>query len=193
MGCDIHFYKEKRVDGKWVTADEWETEDYGDGETYTNVPWKKRFTDRSYQLFGLLSKGVRTEHPYSFEQRGMPFNASPEVATANESYGADGHSHSYLYLHELKDLRDFLSSKTIKIEGMKDADELKGLQATIDAGAPNWDLLFPYCRWTNANNSVHFELDVPATFYLGGSLDKIIASFDGLDGDNHRAVFWFDN
>ena len=68
MGCDIHMYKEKRVDGVWVAADEWTPDEYEEGRM--EVQWEKRFTERNYELFGALSKGVRSEHPYSFEPRG---------------------------------------------------------------------------------------------------------------------------
>ena len=193
MGCDIHLYKEKQVEGKWLTADEWEAYDYGEDERGIEVPWQKRFTDRNYQLFGLLAKGVRTEHPYSFEQRGIPFNACTEIAEIADNWDVDGHSHSYLYLHELKDLMTFLEVQTIKITGMKDREGLAALRESIASGHPDWDLLFPYCGWASSSEYEEFELDVPALFYFGSSLREIISSFDGVDGDNHRIVFFFDN
>lgn len=188
MGCDIHLYKEKQIDGQWLTADEWAVSDYG-----IEVPWQKRFTGRDYQLFGLLAKGVRSDHPYSFALRGLPFNLCAEIAGQAEQWGEDGHSHSYLYLHELKDLVRLLETQTIQISGMKDRDELAKLHESIAAGQPDWDLLFPYCRWGNSSTLEEFELDVPALFYVGGGLREIIAGFDGVDGENHRVVFFFDN
>lgn len=193
MGCDIHCYKEKQVNGQWVTADEWQAYDYGEDEKGIEVPWKKRFTDRNYMLFGMLSKGVRSEHPFSFEPRGLPFNPCHEIASEAERWGIDGHGHSYLYLHELKDMLAYLNTVTINITGMKDQVVLAKLQETIDAGSPDWDLIFPYCEWTNQPGYVEFSLDVPASFYLGNGLKKLINSFDGVDGDNHRIVFFFDN
>lgn len=193
MGCDIHLYKEKQVKGKWVAADEWTPFDYGDGDKGMEVNWKNRFTDRNYELFGLLSKRVRSEHEYSFEPRGLPYNACKEIADHSESWGEDGHSHSYLYLHELKDMVAFLKTTTITITGMKDKDELKALREAIAAGNPDWDKLYPYCRWTNVKDHEKFELEVPAHFYMGEGLERIIASFDGIDGENHRIVFFFDN
>lgn len=193
MGCDIHLYKEKQVNGVWVTADAWEAYDYGENEKGIEVPWKNRFTDRNYELFGLLSNGVRTEHEFSFEPRGIPFNACKEFADKSERYGEDGHSHSYLYLHELKDMLLHLEQTKIQISGMKDRGELKALRESIASAAPNWDLLFPYCAWASSSNYEAFEIDVPASFYMGQSLKKIIDSFDGVDGDNHRIVFFFDN
>ncbi|OZI61579.1 hypothetical protein [Bordetella genomosp. 11] len=193
MGCDIHLYKEKHIGGRWVTADEWVPDDYGDGDKGKEVPWDKRFTRRNYELFGLLSKGVRSEHPYSFEPRGIPFNPCEEIADQAENWGSDGHSHSYLYLHEMKDMLAFLESQTILVSGMKDKEELAKLQATIDAGKPDWNLLFPYAGWTSQQDWVEFTMDVPAMFYVGEALKEIISGFDGVDGDNHRIVFFFDN
>lgn len=193
MGCDIHLYKEKQVDGKWVSADQWVEYDDGDDDKGVEVPWENRFTTRNYQLFGLLSKGVRHESPFSFAPRGLPFDVSKEVAAESERWDGDGHSHSYLYLHELQAMSEFLKTATIGISGMKDAEGLAALRASIDSGTPNWDLLFPYCRGSNDPDYEHFKVDVPASFYVGSGLDEIISGFDGVDGDNHRIVFFFDN
>lgn len=194
MGCDIHLYKEKQIDGKWVTADEWTPYDYGEDEKGIEVEWKNRFTDRNYELFGLLCKGVRSEHALSLSARGIPFDASPEVLQTSERYGCDGHNHSYLYVHELRSLVEALKVTTTRIEGMKDKGELEILKDSIASGNPDWSLLYPYCGWaSNAEKYVEFSLDVPASFIVGDSVERIIAGFDGIDGDNHRIVFFFDN
>ena len=193
MGCDIHLYKEKRVNGAWVAADVWVTDEYSEDENDKDVPWENRYTWRNYNLFGLLSKGVRRQFPFSFEPRGLPFNACQEIACQSEKWDGDGHSHSYLYLHELKDMREFLKTATLKVSGMKDRDELAALRASIASDAPNWDLLYPYCQFTGMPSYEEFEIDVPASYIVGGCLDEIISSFDGVDGDNHRIVFFFDN
>lgn len=194
MGCDIHLYKEKFVGGKWVTADQWVAYDYGDDDKGQEVPFKARFTDRNYNLFGLLSKGVRSEHPFSFEQRGLPFNPCEEIAAESEGWGVDGHSHSYLYLHELRDMLAHIASTSVKISGMKDKVELDALHASIEGdGDTDWNLLYPYCQGTTMNTYVKFAVDVPASFIIGDGLERIIAGFDGIDGDNHRIVFFFDN
>lgn len=193
MGCDIHLYREKQVNGQWVTADIWEQNDGGDGGVYFEVPWQKKFTDRNYKLFGLLSKGVRADYPFSFEERGLPFNACKEVADNSERWDGDGHSHSYLYLHELKDMREFLKVASIKVSGMMDRNQLSELRASIAAGKPDWNNLYPYCQWAGLDSYEDFEIDVPAEFIIGGSIEKVIALFEDVDGDNHRIVFWFDN
>lgn len=192
MGCDIHLYREKKVNGVWVTADTWVADKY-DEDGRMEVPYESRFTDRNYELFGLLSKGVRQEIDYAFMPRGIPFNVSAEIGSEFEMWGGDVHSHSYLYLEELREMAEFLKTKSIRTEGMKDKDGLRALQESIDSGSPDWDLLFPYCKWTNSPNQVEFSIDVPADFHIGGSLKRIIDSFDGVDGDNHRIVFCFDN
>lgn len=193
MGCDIHLYKEKFIGGKWVSADQWVAYDYGDDEKGVEVPFEKRFTDRNYNLFGLLSKGVRREHEFSFEQRGFPLTASPEVVASHDGWAGDAHSESYLFLHELKELLGFVQSKTVQISGMKDREGLAELDASIASGDPDYNLLYPYCQATNAPNAVDFVRDIPASFITGDGLEKIIASFEGVDGENHRIVFWFDN
>jgi hypothetical protein len=193
MGCDIHMHKEKFVGGKWVTADEWVAYDYGEDEKGMEIPWKNRFTDRNYDLFGLLAQVRRREYEHSFAPRGMPLVCSEEVREAATKWDGDGHSHSYLYLHELKELRAFLETDTMPVSGMKDAAELSALKDSIDAGKPDWNLLYPYCQHTNAPQYKSFSVEIPASFMVGDGVEKIISSFDGVDGDNHRIVFWFDN
>lgn len=191
MGCDIHMYKEVQVAGEWVSADKWSDDEYEPGRK--EVSYKDRFTDRNYKLFGMLVDGVRSSSPFSFKPRGLPHDVTDVVKEESDGWGVDGHSHSYLFLHELLSFRDFLKTQTVRISGMKHPDELAALQKTIDAGAPDWDLLFPYCGWTNSSEYVEFALDVPASFYVGTSLQTIIDGFDEVRGDNPRIVFWFDN
>jgi len=185
MGCDIHVYREKRINGEWLTADKWKSYDYGDDDKGETIPWKERaYSGRNYSLFGLLSRGVREDHEFALEQRGMPLVCSAEVRRAAEGYGEDGHSHSYLYLFELIELRDFLK---------KDATELQKLRESIDTGAPDWNLLYPYCKWASSPSYEDFALQVPADFMVGECVQKLIDSFTGIDGDMHRLVFFFDN
>lgn len=192
MGCDIHIYREKKIGGKWVTADEWDPNYYDQGRA--GVPYEKRaYTGRNYELFGLLSKGVRSEHPFSLDARGVPADMSPEVALDVESWNGDGHSHSHVTLQELKDLHARLANEMIKVDGMIDGDRLKQLRETIAAGQPDYKLLFPYCAWTSQASWVKFEQEVPAIWYFGVELDEIIKSFEGIDGEDHRFIFFFDN
>jgi len=189
MGCDIHMYREKRVNGKWETADCWESK-----YDIIDVAFEERFHDRNYELFSVLAGVRRREEPaFGFTPRGLPVTCCAEVADAANGWGDDGHSHSYLYLHELEDLLALLSSATQPISGMKDRDELAKLQSSIESGFPDWNLLYPYCQGTNDSRSVEFCVNVPALFLLGDGLARIIASIKEIGGDQQRVVFWFDN
>jgi hypothetical protein len=187
MGCDIHLYREKHVAGKWVNADEWPNE-----YSTPDVSFKKRFTNRNYNLFSVLAD-VRTREtpPYQFHARGMPLAASPEVAAAWA--GGFDHSESHLYLHELKELRALLGAATITISGMKNIEELQTLRASAASSSPDWSLLYPYCQGTNDPKQVEFSIEVPADYIVGSDLDEIIASISDIGGDNQRIVFWFDS
>lgn len=194
MGCDIHMYREVKRNGEWVSADKWSTYPYTpEGEQPSQwIEFEDRaFTGRNYHLFGTLARGVREDHELSFELRGLPFDVTQKVAAEWERGG--DHSATYLFLHELIDFRRFIEKRGIVIEGMKDKDELADLRASIESGNPDWNKIYPYCRSTNDPRQVDFSIEVPAAFYIGRSLDEIIASFDGIEGDNKRFVFWFDN
>lgn len=191
MGCDIHLYKEKKIDGVWVAADTGWCDKYHEG--CDDVPREGRFTDRDYNLFGFLSEGVRCDHTTSFKPRGVPFNVSEKVNDLVKWLGSDVHGHSYLRLGELIEAWDFLQTQTIHVSGMKDTVGLRELQDSINSdGQTDWDLIYPYCQNTNIDDYVEFSLDVPATFGLSG-VKKVIDLFDGIDGEDHRIVFWFDN
>lgn len=108
MGCDIHFYVEKKVKGKWISADQWEKDE--DGKPF--LDYKKSFYhDRNYNLFAILADvrngcgfaGIRTGEGFEpiSNPRGLPIDVSKEVKREFEAYGTDGHSHSYFTVKEL--------------------------------------------------------------------------------------------
>lgn len=110
MGCDIHFYVEKRVDGKWVTADKWTEDKYELGAMAVDHD-DQFLTSRNYDLFGILAN-VRNGYGFAgtptgagyvpmFAPRGVPNNASSEYKAVVERYGADGHSHSWASVAEI--------------------------------------------------------------------------------------------
>ena len=188
MGCDIHLYKEKKIDGVWVTADEWEDE-HGEG---LDVPYEKQFSERDYYLFGFLA-GVMRESELSLEQKGFPTTASKNVRDCYEYWKGDAHSASHLTLEELKYHWAMLSSKDVSVSGMKDTDGLNKLARSImEKGETDWDLLYPYCQMTNQDNFETFLIDVPCHYILSG-IEKLIRLFDDVDADEFRIVFWFDN
>jgi hypothetical protein len=194
MGCDIHIYREKLINGVWVSADEW-ADEYDEG--VMTVPYEKSaYSGRNYELFGFLAEGVRRDIPGAFEQRGTPDDASPEVAELVDRWNGDGHSHSWLGLAELIEANENLKTQTTPISGMMEREQWDKLQASIATGEPDWDLLYPYSQGVygaGADKYVEFEVQVPATFAFGDGLQHIIDSFAGIDGDDHRIVFFFDN
>lgn len=112
MGCDIHFYVERRVDGVWQTADEWEQDPYDEDPGHLTVDYEKSFYhDRNYDLFSILADvrnghgfaGVKTSEGFipMFAPRGVPDDACPEYKAAATGYGSDGHSHSWVTLAEI--------------------------------------------------------------------------------------------
>lgn len=97
MGCDIHFTIEKKINNKWVGVFSTDltprmpsvSYDHHEIGTMTNVvPAMK---NRNYSFFAALA-GVRGDGP---EAKGVPDNASPLTKAAVESWGTDGHSHSW--------------------------------------------------------------------------------------------------
>lgn len=82
MGCDIHGWVEVKVGNKYVAT--------------------KQLVDRerNYKRFAALA-GVRDYDGSSkAEPKGVPTDVSDAVKRRIESFGSDGHSHSYLPLVE---------------------------------------------------------------------------------------------
>lgn len=192
MGTDIRLYREKRVDGRWLAADAWESEEFR-GELRMRVRPGTRFDERNYILFDLLHAGARAEtYPFSFAPRGVPPDLSPELKAALAVETTLDNACSYLYLHELRDFLGFLATATIPVAGYMAAPALVALDATIAAGAPDWRLLATIEPRPKAADFRPCRFDVPAEQVVGAALGRLIAGFDGMAGDNHRIVFYFD-
>ncbi len=85
MGCDIHLYFEKKVNGKWEKI---------------KVDERLQPDDRNYRLFGFLA-GVRgTCFEPQFVGRGVPDDTSLPGTDTRDYYLGD-HSYTYAYLDEL--------------------------------------------------------------------------------------------
>lgn len=123
MGCDIHMFAEKKVNGKWEKLGkvfknryynpEQESKIDEDGYEYnaefTDEPWE----GRNYDLFAILAD-VRNGRGFAgtytgegfipiAETKGIPLDASEEVKKEYEYWGCDAHSASWFTLKELKD------------------------------------------------------------------------------------------
>lgn len=192
MGTDIRLFREKRVDGRWVTADAWEAEAFR-GEIRMRLRPGTCFAERNYMLFDMLCAGARSEtYPFSFAPRGVPPDLSDELKAALAVVATLDNGCSYLYLHELRDFLGFLATATVPAEGYAEAAVLAALRATMMAGKPNWHLLSGAVSYPKTADHRPYRFDMPADYAAGDSLRRLIASFDGIDGDNHRIVFCFD-
>lgn len=101
MGCDIHFFIEKRDDKnhKWYLDPSHDRDDDEDGIL---GHWNSvTATGRNYDLFSTMA-GVRERCEVLFEPRGIPEDVSVHGEEAMSQYGGDGHSHSWLSLEEFK-------------------------------------------------------------------------------------------
>lgn len=117
MGCDIHFYVEKKVENEWVSADNWCIDEddgslslyeWGPGLSILNGPM---YRNRNYDLFSILADvrngsgfaGLDTGEGFVpiHEPRGIPEDASENVRLSSEQWDADGHSHSWATVEEL--------------------------------------------------------------------------------------------
>lgn len=153
MGCDIHWYverfttdpenettptskvnkRENRVnellgetsEPRWISADTWESEDYGDGNIHwSNYP-SSLYSGRNYSLFEKLA-GVRSYDTGNAicDPKGIPEDASDAYIYVTEQWEGDGHSHSYFTLTELLEHDWSLYSEFREtLERMKDLDE----------------------------------------------------------------------
>lgn len=121
MGCDIHLYVEKKIDGKWQIQGKLED---ADDEGYREFSGPSFYDGRSYNLFAILADvrngrgfaGVKTGEGFNpiSEPRGVPDNASEEYRYMVEQWDCDGHSHSY---HTLRQLLEYDWTQTSKLEG----------------------------------------------------------------------------
>lgn len=157
MGCDIHIYRERKVNDSWETSTTETVEHYGEGEEYTNVSNgidsfeedAVRYVGRNYHLFSFLS-GVRSYGESWFmdpiaEDRGFP----NDVCQVNKQLldDVDLHSHGYLTLAELNNLiqetkveltkSSVGASEVLDLDLMRLLDGLNNLLETV-----NWDNYF---------------------------------------------------
>lgn len=126
MGCDEHFYLEVKQGGKWI-AEKPTPYAYGSpGEE--RVPQFDITGGRNYAAYAVLAD-VRNGHGFAgidtgngfkviSEPKGLPKNVSKEIKAISDEWDADGHSHTWL---TLKELRDFEWWRTSTMRGVLEA------------------------------------------------------------------------
>jgi hypothetical protein len=96
MGADIHMVLEQRFEDRWVGLHDYPYINKTAVESDSGTPLSRYFfwkaTNRNYKLFAAIA-GVRGEGP---DPKGVPDDASDLAHLAIESYGGDGHSHTWL-------------------------------------------------------------------------------------------------
>jgi len=129
MGCDIHLFTERKINGSWVNLNS----DLG--------------VDRCYTLFAILADVRNYDNNIPINQaKGIPADASKQYLDAVEDKGSYGHSHSYLTLQEIL---DYLPDAKVKYSGMISKDQAEKL----DAG----ELPTSWSQSTNAPDYVYRE------------------------------------
>lgn len=148
MGCDIHLFVEKKVNGKWESADKWSKDEDGEerGMELRTVDYDDKFyRGRNYELFAILADVRNDSEIVPIKKpRGVPKNISPEVKDEINKWKGDGHSHSYFTIAELLKF-DWTRTST-----------LSGCVSTLEFnkwdkwGRHNGEGPESYCGWTSA-------------------------------------------
>jgi len=105
MGCDIHLYIERKVNGNWLSCNTWVQKlDEKNRIFFTAID---KFSYRNYKLFAALC-GVRNNKSYNITPlanlKGMPNDVSEIVYQAYDRWKDEYHSISYLSIYELDPL-----------------------------------------------------------------------------------------
>lgn len=200
MGCDIHMFCEERktINGteKWVNADHWRLNPYhGMDEEEQKYEVVELCGERNYSLFTALC-GVRDytgKSPKISRPRGIPEDCTEEVKIANEYWGCDGHSHSYV---TLRDVKNFVKdNKPVRFSGLL-------TQAAADALDNDGVVPTFWCQGSSDKTMVFREWEDNTYRPLQELYEKMAERFDkwckpdDIDDerlDDFRIVFWFDN
>ena len=183
MGCDIHFYVEKKVNGKWKSADSWKENKFAGeaGEPDLELPYENSFYQgRNYDLFAILANvrngrgfaGVYTGEGFNpiSDPKGLPSDLSKELKAESDYWDCDGHSHTHFTLKELLDY-DW-TQETMKLGVIPFQEWLRW--SLYEKG--NGDSPTMYCASTNANTMSKDE-----------AMEKIrqLKGLEELDAINH--------
>ena len=100
----LSILEDNNLEPRWVSADKWIHEDYGDDDFYWSNYDSAYYKGRNYQLFELLA-GVRGDEDKAITSpRGVPEDCSFGYRTIVEQWDCDGHSFSYFTLSELLEI-----------------------------------------------------------------------------------------
>lgn len=114
MGCDIHMWAEIRKRDNWNAVGRvFDNTDYDpksdttlddDGYEWNRQKTEHPYDDRDYEMFSILADVRNDDRILSISvPRGLPDDVSDYVKAQMDSWGTDGHSHSWVTLQELKE------------------------------------------------------------------------------------------
>ncbi|MYZ51580.1 hypothetical protein [Malikia spinosa] len=121
MATAIHVFSETLLNGEW-TADKADTyvQELPNRFGWIDSHMEPVTCPRQAWLYGLLVDEVRYSWPWSFHEKGLPEDASPQVKQISKSWGIDGYAHSHLTLQEL-----YAKSLELLIDPREEAKELQ--------------------------------------------------------------------
>jgi len=127
MGCDIHLFVEKKVEGEWRPVKGPNPYlGFTKNKTAETVLKDWAYTGRDYDLFATLAnvrnyaRGIK---PIS-NPKGLPENLSEVVRSEADKWECDAHSHSYFTLAELKKAKAKIKSEEFLDVTMKHLENL---------------------------------------------------------------------
>ena len=186
MGCDIHFYVEKRnaESGKWELVDELVREGEGD-ESWVSTDYHKSFYNgRNYNLFAILADvrngrgfaGIKTGEGFNpiSDPRGVPEDASEGYKELVECWDGDGHSHSF---HTIRQLLDYDWTQATQLQGWTNLAEWERWSEwnRKQGHGPR-----SYCGGVSGPNIKHVEPE---------EMDELVKRFDALESRDLRETF----
>jgi hypothetical protein len=185
MGCDIHLYTDKRIDGVWKPIDSFER-DTPDNNNPNGYLFSKGglYKGRNYDLFAILANvrnghgfaGVKTGAGFNpiAQPKGVPADATVEYREIVEQWGSDGHSHSYF---TLRDLLDYDWTQTTQKEGFTAFPEWQqwaGWRRSDGQGPES------YCGGVSGPSVKHIE---------AGQMDELVKTYRSLRSEAERQAF----
>lgn len=185
MGCDIHFYTDKRVDGVWKPADAFEREtpdeDHPKGYLFAKSSY---YNGRNYDLFAILAN-VRNGYGFAGCPTGAGFNpiaqpkGVPEDATAEyreivERWDLDGHSHSHFTLRELLNYDWTQTTQKQGLTAFAEWERWVGWRRNHDQCPES------YCGGVSGGSVKHIEAE---------QMDELVKTYRSLRSEAERQAF----
>ena len=181
MGCDIHFYVEKKQpDGTWKAHGAFEKEE--DESGWISQTSGRLYSGRNYNLFSILADvrngrgfaGIKTGEGFNpiSEPRGVPEDASPEYKAIVEQWDCDGHSHSH---HTLRQLLDFDWAQVTTCQGWCSMDDYLPWAAF----AGNRERPKSYCGSVSGSEVKHLNEEAAS---------ELVSKFKGLGRDGRKEL-----